>query len=95
MIHHRRRVDANQAEIVAALQKIGCCIMDLSGSGKGVCDLIVMRAGRFWMVEVKNLKGRGDMLTPAQIKMHQAIADVGCEVHVIRTVDEALALVMT
>ena len=95
MIHHRRRVDANQSEIVAALQKIGCCVMDLSGSGKGVCDLIVMRSARMWLVEIKNLKGRGDILTPAQIKMHQAIANGGCEVRIIRTVDEAFALVTT
>lgn len=95
MIHHRRRVDANQAEIVNALQKIGAFVMDLSGSGKGVCDLIVMRASQMWLVEVKNLKGRGDILTPSQIKMHQAIADAGCEVHIIRNVGEALALVMT
>ena len=93
MIHRRRKVDANQSVIVDALRKIGCCVIDLSASGEGVMDLLVCYRRRTWMVEVKNLKGRGDILTPAQIKLHAAIGDAGCEVHIVRSVDEALALV--
>ncbi len=93
MIHRRRKVDANQAVIVDALRKIGACVIDLSASGEGVMDLLVCYRRRTWMVEVKNLKGRGDILTPAQIKLHAAIGDAGCEVHIVRSVDEALALV--
>ena len=93
MIHRRRKVDANQSQIVDALRKIGCCVIDLSASGEGVMDLLVCCRRRTWMVEVKNLKGRGDILTPAQIKLHAAIGDAGCEVHIVRSVDEALALV--
>ena len=93
MIHRRRKVDANQSQIVDALRKIGCCVIDLSASGDGVMDLLVCYRRRMWMVEVKNLKGRGDILTPAQIKLHKAIGDAGCEVHIVRSVDEALALV--
>jgi len=93
MIHRRRKVDANQSVIVDALRKIGCCVIDLSASGDGVMDLLVCYRRRTWMVEVKNLKGRGDTLTPAQIKLHAAIGDAGCEVHIVRSVDEVLALV--
>jgi hypothetical protein len=95
MIHHRRRVDENQKGIVAALAKIGACVIDLSGSGGGVMDLLVCYRRNTWMVEIKNpTKPKADQsLTPAQIKMHRAIADAGCEVHVIRTIDEAIALV--
>jgi len=93
MIYRRRKVDANQSQIVAALRKIGCCVIDLSASGEGVMDLLVCYRRRTWMVEIKNLKGRGDILTPAQIKLHKAIGDAGCEVHIVRSVDEALALV--
>lgn len=95
MIHHRRRVDQNQAGIVAALQKIGACVLDLSGAGKGMCDLIVCYRKRVHMVEIKNPgKPKADQaLTPAQIKLHKAIGDAGCEVHIVRTADEAIALV--
>lgn len=95
MIYHRRRVDENQKNIVVALAKIGACVIDLSGSGGGVMDLLVCYRRNTWMVEIKNpTKPKADQcLTPAQIKMHRAIADSGCEVHVIRTIDEAIALV--
>lgn len=93
MIHRRRKTDANQAGIVNALEKLGVCVIDLSGSGKGVMDLLLAYKGNFIAVEVKNLNGRGDMLTKAQIKLHKSIGDAGCEVHICRTVDEALALI--
>lgn len=93
MIHRARRVDENQRDIVQALRKIGACVIDLSASGAGVMDLLVCYRKRMWMVEIKNLKGRGEILTPAQIKLHKAIGDAGCEVHIVRNVDEAIALV--
>jgi Holliday junction resolvase len=97
MIHHRRRVDENQKVIVKYLRELGMCVIDLSASGGGVMDLLLCYRGKTWMVEIKNPdKPKADQsLTPAQIRVHKEIADVGCEVHVIRTVDEALALVTT
>jgi hypothetical protein len=94
MIHRKRRVDENQAEIIAALRKIGCCVIDLSGSGGGVMDLVVCLRGKIWLCEIKNptKPKSGQCLTPAQIEMHRAIADAGCEVKIIRTVDDFLAL---
>ena len=95
MIHRARRVDENQLAIVQALRKIGACVIDLSAAGRGVMDLLVCYRGRVWMVEIKNpTKPKGDqMLKPAQIKLHKAIGDAGCEVHIVRNVDEAIALV--
>jgi hypothetical protein len=95
MIHRKRRVDENQLSIVKALRDIGAFVMDLSGAGGGICDLIVCYRHTVWMIEVKNpLKPRLDrQLTPAQVKMHAEIARVGCEVHVIHTVGEAIRLV--
>ena len=95
MIHHRRRVDENQKSIVAALKAIGACVLDLSGSGGGVMDLLVIYRGRVWMVEVKNpAKPKADQsLTPAQIRVHAEIGRAGGEVHIVRTIDEAIALV--
>ena len=95
MIHHKRRVDGNQLVIVKALRKIGCCVIDLSGSGGGVMDIVVCLRGKIWLCEIKNptKPKSGQCLTPAQIEMHRAIADAGCEVHIIRNFDDFLALV--
>jgi len=95
MIHRRRRVDENQKSIVAAMKAIGACVIDLSGSGGGVMDLLVIYRGRVWMVEVKNpAKPKADQsLTPAQIRVHAEIGRAGGEVHIIRTIDKAIALI--
>jgi len=95
MIHHRRRVDENQKSIVSALKAIGACVIDLSGSGGGVMDLLVIYRGKVWMVEVKNpAKPKADQsLTTAQIRVHAEIGRAGGEVHIVRTINEAIALV--
>lgn len=93
MIHRRRKVDANQRTIVAALRAIGACVIDLSGSGGGVMDLLVIYRGRANMLEVKNMKGRGKVLTPAQIELHALIGAAGGEVHVVCSVEDAIAVV--
>ena len=93
MIHRLRKVDANQKTIVAGLQSIGACVIDLSGSGHGVMDLLVIYRGKSWMVEVKNLKGRGKVLTKAQIELHRLIGAAGGEVHIVTDLDQAIALV--
>lgn len=93
MIHRRRKVDANQKTIVAALRAIGACVIDLSGSGGGVMDLLVIYRGRIFLIEVKNMKGRGKVLTPAQIELHALIRAAGGEVHVVCSVEDAIAVV--
>lgn len=94
MIHRRRRVDENQKLIVAAFKAVGACVIDLSGTGGGVMDLLVIHRGRVLMVEVKNpAKPKADQsLTPAQIRVHAEIGRAGGEVHIVRTIDEAIAL---
>ena len=93
MIHRRRKVDANQREIVAGLRAIGACVIDLSASGKGVMDLLVIYRRTLHLVEVKNLKGRGKVLTPAQIDLHKQIGEAGGEVHIVTDLAQAIALV--
>lgn len=58
------RVDANHAEIVSALRKCGFQVLDLSRVGGGCPDLLVCRAGKIRLVEVKAPKGR---MTPEQL----------------------------
>ncbi len=79
------KVDLNQPEIVAAFRRLGCCVMHAHTLGKGAPDLLVSRKGTVWMVEVKGPKGK---LTPDQEVFHAV-----WPVHVVRSVDDVLALV--
>ena len=64
----------------------GCSVLDLSSAGKGIPDLAVrLPSGRVQFVEVKTEKGT---LRPAQEAIRQA-----WDVRIVRTVDEAMALV--
>lgn len=79
------RTDANQAEIVTALRKSGCQVESLAKLGRGVPDLLVSRAGKLKLLEVKTK--RGD-LTPDQRRWHAL-----WPVHVVRSPEEALRAV--
>ena len=52
---HRRKPDANQAEVVAALRAAGYAVLDLHRVGEGVPDLLVAdeRTGHQVLVEIK------------------------------------------
>ena len=52
-----RKTDANQAEIVKALRKLGCSVHSLHKVGQGVPDLLVGYRGVNYLVEVKAVKG--------------------------------------
>lgn len=68
MLHKYHRTDTNDAEIVAALKKLGAEIVDLSQVGRGIPDKLVWYKQRFHLVEIK-YKGRfGWKRTEAQKK---------------------------
>lgn len=48
------KVDANQAEVVVALQKAGASVTSLAAVGGGVPDLLVSWGGRWYVLEVKD-----------------------------------------
>lgn len=37
---YAKRLDANHTDIVHSLEKVGVCVLDLSGAGNGILDLI-------------------------------------------------------
>ena len=76
-------MDANQAEIVKALERASVSVEVI---GKPV-DLLCCCRGRTFVLEVKNLDGR-DRLTNDQVEF---IARWPGEVHVVHTADEAVA----
>jgi hypothetical protein len=87
-MRRRARTDDNQAAIISALRQLGCEVADLSGVGEGLPDLLVMdRSKRLRLFEVKTATGK---LRPQQ----QAFQAKGWPVQVVRSVDEAVAVVL-
>jgi hypothetical protein len=92
MSKYARRVDENQAQIVAALESVGCSVCDLSRVGGECLDLLVGRQGRNYFIEVKNpAKPKADQdLTAAQKRL---VARWNGQHAIVRTVQEAWAVV--
>jgi hypothetical protein len=80
-----RKVDGNQAEIVAALRAAGRGVVVLSDVGRGIPDLMVHWSGRCIWMEVKR---PGEKLTPDQVEWHRHWK--GPAVAVVRSAAEAL-----
>lgn len=81
------RIDSNHAEIVDALRKVGVSVQSLATIGKGCPDLVAANKTATWLIEVKGPKGK---LTDDQVKFIEGWRG---HVHIVRTVDDALALV--
>lgn len=86
------KVDANQAQIVADLRKVGCTVIPLHAVGGGVPDLLVGFQGRNVLLEVKD--GRKPpskrKLTEDQVEFHEGWRG---QVAVVDTVKAALEAV--
>lgn len=68
------KVDANHAEIVAALRSLpGCGVISLAQLGDGVPDLLVSFRGHLHLLEVKDGSKRPSerSLTPDQAEWHR------------------------
>ena len=66
MKRYAARRDANEGEIVRALEKAGCDVVRLD-----FCDLLVGRRGRNYLLEVKDGRKAPSKrpLTPQQVKL--------------------------
>lgn len=74
-----KRVDGNQAEIVAALRDAGYYTIDLSALGHGVFDqLVACNNGIAVMMEIKTPGGK---LTPDERKFYDVYPGLKCVVH--------------
>jgi hypothetical protein len=87
------RKDANHNPIVAALEKIGCSVIDLSPLGDGKPDALIWspRLIRYVLAEIKDGAKAPSRrkLTPDQVKFH---AEFRGPIVVLQSVDEALKL---
>jgi len=81
-----KRVDANQASIVADLRAVGATVEDLHEVGEGCPDIAVGFRGVNYMFEIKTEKGK---LRPKQRKWHGWWHG---QVDVIRSSEEAFVI---
>ena len=79
--------DANQAEIVRALEAAGAVVIDLHAVGGGCPDLMVGFRGRNYCLEVKTATGK---LRPDQQEFFDTWAG---QAAVVRTVEAALEFI--
>jgi hypothetical protein len=79
--NYKASTDSNQAEIVAALRQAGRYVMLING----VVDLLVSYQGKMFLLEIKTKKGK---LRPSQEKLLKEWK--GPEIHIVRTIEEAL-----
>lgn len=79
------RRDANEPEVIAALEAHGFHVTRISG--KGVPDLLISHGGdRQWVAEVKTEKGR---VKPAQAEFYAEWR--GEPVELLRSIDDAIS----
>lgn len=84
-----RRTDSNQAAIVTTLRELHCHVIDLHSVGRGCPDLHVsLPNGQTFLAEIKTSAGT---LNEAQIAFQRTYPG---KVYVIRTVDQAIGIVM-
>lgn len=86
------KTDANQTRIVLALRKAGCSVQSLASLGSGVPDLLIGRAGRNFLCEVKDgsKPPSARALTPQEVQWQAYWLGHVVTVH---TPEEALAAV--
>lgn len=78
---HNAKRDANEPLIVAALEALGCIVHRMDTP----CDLLAQHRGQILLIEVKTKDGR---LTADQARFAE-----NWPMHVVRTVDDAIALI--
>jgi Holliday junction resolvase len=88
------RVDANHAEITHALRQCGWTVHDTSGVGGGFPDLVVGKAGRLVLVEIKDgaKKPSARRLTKAEALFWQKFGEAGVWVEIVESLEDATTL---
>lgn len=85
--------DANHGEIVAAFQKLGAAVLDLSSMGCGVPDLLVCCGGTARFVDVKNPTTSYGKRGLNKRQREWASEWKGGPVYLVSSVDDAVNLV--
>ncbi len=95
---YARRRDANEPQIIAALEAVGAVVQRLDGSG--LPDLLCSYKNTLYLIEIKNPKSNKNAthndagMTPAQVKWFAKWRDKGGNAPcVVENADEALRAV--
>lgn len=83
------RVDANQREIIEALERAGCGVLNVSQVGCGLPDLIVSWQGVIHLMEVKNPKNHYGQKGLNKNQQTFAAKWIGPKPLVVHSIDEA------
>jgi Holliday junction resolvase len=87
MTRRAAKVDANQAQIVSALEAAGATVQSLAAIGKGCPDILIAFRESMFLFEIKRDKAKPNEL---QKKWHIAW---NAPVYVVREPDEALRII--
>ena len=89
------RVDSNQKEIVTALRKRGAVVFHVH-TIKNLFDILVAYNGKLIAIEIKdgNLNQSARKLTEGELKCKAALESVGVKYNVVKSVPEALELLI-
>lgn len=81
--------DANHKPITDVFERCGCTVIDLSGVGDGVPDLLIGVLGRTFLVEVKDGSKPPSRRRLRKTQKGFALVWGGSPVHVVETVQQA------
>lgn len=81
------RKDKNQGELVTALEKLGCTVMDLSAVGEGCPDIVVGYRGMNYLAEIKQPKKQLSLGQRANAMWWR-----GGRVYTLRTVQDCIRM---
>ena len=84
------KTDANQRKIMNALRNIGATVCDLAPVGDGCPDILVGFRGVNYLIEIKNMDGRGMRFTEAEQEFKDTWRG---QWTVVTNVDQAIAVV--
>jgi hypothetical protein len=89
------RVDKNQPEVVEALRNAGAVVFHVH-TIKNLFDILVAYNGKLIAIEIKDgtLNPSARKLTEGELKCKAALESVGVNYNVVKSVDEALALLI-
>ena len=90
MIRRAARVDAIQPICVKLWRKFGKLFVSTARQGDGAPDGYLLHMGLWLAIEFKTGKAK---LKPKQKILHEAVTAKGGKIFVIRSTDEALALI--
>lgn len=92
-MRHAYRKDANHGAIVSTLEALGAGVYDAASDGSPF-DAVVFFRGRTYLVEIKDgsKPPSGRALTDKEVRLHALARDHGCTIPILRSEDDALAL---